>query len=139
MLPDLRGKSVAIVGGGPTFVDYTLAIGSLGARSRVADEIWALGPVAGAVLHDRVVSLETLPLGEVIVAVKHGYIASAPAHALAAAIACGTRRVFLFGCEDEERACLEFWIGVACTKGIEVTLPLSTSLLYMNRRSDGRV
>lgn len=46
MLPDLRGRSVAIVGPGQTLYDYSMAVSGHGARAKIADEIWAVGAAA---------------------------------------------------------------------------------------------
>ena len=66
------------------------------------------------------------------------YFNSTAAYAVAYAVHIGVRRLSLFGLDytlpnahrsEQGRACVEFWLGVAAARGIEITVPDQTSLL----------
>jgi SAM-dependent methyltransferase len=66
------------------------------------------------------------------------YHTSTVAYALTLAIACGVKEIKLYGCDfsypnlhkrEKGRANLEFWLGVAASRGIKVTVPDSSTLL----------
>jgi len=67
-----------------------------------------------------------------------GYFNSTAAYAVALAIAIGVKRITLFGFDftypnahhaEQGRACVEFLLGIAKARGIEIGLPDSTSLM----------
>ena len=66
------------------------------------------------------------------------YFNSTAAYAVAYAIHIGVKRISLFGIDytlpnaheaEQGRACVEFWLGIAAARGIEITVPEQTSLL----------
>ena len=68
----------------------------------------------------------------------HGYLNNTAAYAMAYAIYDGASKVSIFGCDytypnahdaERGRGCLEFWIGYARARGIEVLVPQTSSLL----------
>ena len=59
-------------------------------------------------------------------------------YAVAYAIWLGVKKITLFGCDftypnahdaEKGRACVEFWLGIATERGIEISVPKTTSLL----------
>jgi hypothetical protein len=66
------------------------------------------------------------------------YFNSTAAYAVAYAVHIGVKRISLFGVDytlpnyhsaEKGRACVEFWLGIAAARGIEITLPGQTSLM----------
>jgi SAM-dependent methyltransferase len=66
------------------------------------------------------------------------YFNSTAAYAVAYAIHIGVKRISLFGVDytmpnahkaEQGRACVEFWLGIAAARGIEITVPDQSSLL----------
>ena len=67
------------------------------------------------------------------------YLNNTVAYAIALAIAEGAETLCLFGCDfgyeghpeikEAGRACVEFWLGVAAARGIQIVLPGSTTLM----------
>ncbi|MGE0845832.1 MAG: hypothetical protein AB7L41_06150 [Flavobacteriaceae bacterium] len=66
------------------------------------------------------------------------YFNSTTAYAVAYAIHIGVSRISLFGIDytlpdahsaEKGRACVEFWLGIAAARGIEITVPEQSSLL----------
>jgi hypothetical protein len=66
------------------------------------------------------------------------YFNSTAAYAVAYAVHIGVKRISLFGIDytlpnaheaEQGRACVEFWLGVAASRGIEITVPEQSSLL----------
>ncbi|MFN3549627.1 MAG: hypothetical protein ACK4U0_19240 [Mesorhizobium sp.] len=66
------------------------------------------------------------------------YFNSTAAYAVAFAIHIGAKKISLFGIDytlpnahhaEKGRACVEFWLGIAAARGIEITVPEQTSLL----------
>lgn len=176
-LPDLSGKSVAIIAMGPSHWEYVGSAVYKGHRHDIADEIWAINSMAGVIQCDRVFFMDSppkaiseqgphwrwlnepgppiftcqvypefprtlaYPLEEVIERVKHAYLNTSVAYAMAYAIACEAERILLFGTDfskegdpksEPGRGCLEFWIGICCAKGIKITLAGTTQLMDMN-------
>lgn len=78
------------------------------------------------------------PLAEVLSTVKFPYFNTTCPYALAYAIHMGIPHVKLYGMDytqkenrgmaEAGRACMEYWIAVACSRGIKVTLSQSTTL-----------
>jgi hypothetical protein len=67
-----------------------------------------------------------------------GYFNSTAAYAVALAVAIGVERITLFGFDftyanshhaEQGRACVEYYLGIARARGIEIGLPDSTSLM----------
>lgn len=84
------------------------------------------------------------PIEWVLNRTKHCYFNNTVPYALAFAIALGVKHVHLYGCDysyardahhrEKGRACLEYWLGIAGTHGIAVTVPNDTSLLDANEK-----
>lgn len=82
--------------------------------------------------------LEAFRLQDVIASLGLAYFNNTASYALAYAIHLGVEKVSIFGCDytypnahkaEKGRANLEFWIGYAMHKGIEIALPPNTSLM----------
>lgn len=78
------------------------------------------------------------PIEDVLNHLGHDYFNSTAAYAVAYAIHVGATKVSLFGMDftypnvhdaEKGRACVEFWIGQAQARGIEIALPQTTTLL----------
>ena len=101
------------------------------------------GPVYTSRLRPGYPGLVEFPLEDVLNAGHDGnggapYFNSTAAYAVAFAIHIGVKRISLFGLDytlpnahhaEQGRACVEFWLGVAAARGIEITVPEQTSLL----------
>jgi hypothetical protein len=101
------------------------------------------GPVYTSIVRDGYPDLVSFPLEEVLN--RSGdtnggapYFNSTAAYAVAFAIHLGVQRVSLFGRDytlpnshhaEQGRACVEFWLGIAASRGIEITIPHSSSLM----------
>ncbi len=66
------------------------------------------------------------------------YFNSTTAYAVAYAIHIGVKRISLYGIDytlknshnaEKGRACVEFWLGIAAARGIEITIPETSSLM----------
>lgn len=100
------------------------------------------GPVYTSIAHPEFPSLVAFPLEDVIRTVGTAYFNNSVAYAVVFAIHIGVKRISLFGCdysygkdkhEGTGRACVEFWLGVAAAKGIEVLVAASSSLMDVNK------
>lgn len=100
------------------------------------------GPVYTSVVRPGYPGLVPFPLAELLDASLDGngtpYFNSTAAYAIAFAILIGVKRMSLFGIDytlpnahsaERGRACCEFWLGVASSRGIEITVPEQSSLL----------
>jgi hypothetical protein len=90
-------------------------------------------------------SLVEFPLEEVVNHFGRGYFNGTGAYAVAYAIFKGATKISLFGCDftypdahkaEKGRACMEFWLGYAAAKGIEMALPYNTSLMDAHEDQD---
>lgn len=95
-------------------------------------------PVITSIPHQDYPALEPFPLEEVVNMVPTAYFNSTAAYAVAYAIYKGATKISCFGmdftypnCHDAEkgRACVEFWLGIAVSRGIELSMPKTTSLM----------
>jgi hypothetical protein len=104
------------------------------------------GPVYTSVVREGYPGLVPFPLQDVLNS-RHGdnggapYFNSTAAYAIAAAVTQVLRpvnRISLFGLDytlpnahhaEQGRACCEFWLGIAAARGIEITVPETSSLL----------
>lgn len=83
--------------------------------------------------------LEEFPLQKVLNWMPQGYFNNTAAYAVAYAIViAGATKISIFGCDytypdahdaEKGRGCLEFWLGVAAAKGIQLSVPKTTTLL----------
>jgi SAM-dependent methyltransferase len=101
------------------------------------------GPVYTSVVREGYPGLVAFPLQDVLNGrydTNGGapYFNSTAAYAIAYAVHIGVKRISLFGIDytmpnahqaEKGRACCEFWLGIASARGIEVTVPETTSLL----------
>ena len=78
------------------------------------------------------------PLEAVLNSTGAHYLNSTTAYALAYALHQGHRRIGLYGCDfsyphlhkaESGRACVEFLVGIAAARGVEIMLPNDTTLL----------
>lgn len=128
------------------------------------------GPVYTSVVREGYPGLVAFPLEEVLNGGYESggvpYFNSTAAYAVAYAIHVGVKRISLFGIDytlpnahsaEQGRGCVEFWLGIAAARGIEITVPETSTLLdacapdrerlygydcvdvIMNEREDGRL
>lgn len=83
-------------------------------------------------------SCVAFPLQEVINDVGMCYFNSTAAYAAALAVYLRVKKLYVFGCDytyanshhaEKGRACMEFWLGIARARGIDISVPRETSLL----------
>lgn len=101
------------------------------------------GPVYTSRLRPGYPGLVEFPLEDVLNGTKDGnggapYFNSTAAYAIAFAIHIGVKQISLFGLDytlpnshhaEQGRACCEFWLGIAAARGIEITIPGTSSLM----------
>ncbi|MDB5992405.1 MAG: hypothetical protein JWQ10_3808 [Herbaspirillum sp.] len=96
------------------------------------------GPVITSRAHPDYPGLVEFPLEEVINDCPNGYFNSTAAYAVAYAIYMGVEKISCFGMDftypnahdaEKGRACVEFWLGIAAERGIQIVVPKTTSLL----------
>lgn len=96
------------------------------------------GPVITSRAHPDFPALVEFPLADVITEVPQGYFNSTAAYAVAYAIHTGATKISCFGFDftypdahhaEKGRACVEFWLGIAAARGIQIALPQTTSLM----------
>ena len=95
-------------------------------------------PIVTSRTHDDYPALVEFPLEEVLNHLGHDYFNNTGAYAVAMAIHAGATKISLFGMDytypnshdaEKGRACVEFWLGQAHARGIEIKLPKTTTLL----------
>jgi hypothetical protein len=96
------------------------------------------GPIMTSIAHPDFPGLVEFPLEEALKAVPGGYFNSTAAYAVAYAIIRGATKISLFGLDftypdkhdaEKGRACVEFWLGVAASRGIVLAMPKETTLM----------
>lgn len=96
------------------------------------------GRVITSRAHPGYPALEEFPLEAVLNDVPTAYFNSTAAYAIAYAVHRQVRKVTVFGNDftypdvhdaEKGRACVEFWLGIATSRGIEISLPKTTSLM----------
>jgi hypothetical protein len=96
------------------------------------------GPIITSRSHSDYPGLVEFPLAEVVDACPNGYFNSTAAYAIAYAIWLRVEKISVFGFDftypdahhaEKGRACVEFWLGVASERGIQIAVPKTTSLL----------
>lgn len=96
------------------------------------------GPIVTSRAYPDYPGLVEFPLEAVINDLGYVYFNGTCAYAVAYAIHLGVKRISLFGCDftypnshhaERGRACVEFWLGVAHQRGIELCFSDRTSLL----------
>lgn len=100
----------------------------------------AKGPIYTSREHEDYPGLVAYPLERVLNATGGGvrYFNSTPAYAIALAIAEGIEAISLFGLDytyanahdaEKGRACVEFWLGVAYARGVDIRVSSVSSLM----------
>lgn len=173
---------VAILGYGPSLDQYVLLARSLGARSKLADEVWGVNALPDIVRCDRIFHMDSLyvqevraaaepdgniaamlawfrthpgpiytsdlhpdypgavefPLQAVLRDLGPAYFNSTIAYAVGYAIHIGVKSILIFGADftypnshraEQGRGCVEFWLGVAMMRGVEVVVSERSSLM----------
>lgn len=101
------------------------------------------GPIYTSVVRDGYPGMVAFPLQDVLNGTGEGnggspYFNSTTAYAIAFAIHIGVKKISLFGVDytmpnvhhaERGRACCEFWLGIAASRGIEIMIPQSSSLM----------
>lgn len=96
------------------------------------------GPIYTSRTHPDYPGLVAFPLEDVLNNLGYAYLNNTAAYALALAIHIGVKKVSIFGCDytypnahdaEKGRGCLEFWLGYAAARGINIALPDRTSLM----------
>lgn len=96
------------------------------------------GPVYTSRAHPDYPGLVPYPLAAVLDGMPEGYMNGTAAHAVAFAVHLGVRKISCFGMDftyahahsaEKGRACVEFWLGVAAARGIQLAIPQSSSLM----------
>ncbi len=95
-------------------------------------------PVVTSRAHPGYPALVEFPLEDVLNHLGHDYFNNTAAYAVAFAIHTGATKISLFGMDytypnvhdaEKGRACVEFWLGQAHARGIEIRLPKTTTLM----------
>lgn len=101
------------------------------------------GPIYTSIVREGYPGLVPFPLQDVLNRGLDGnggapYFNSTAAYAIAFAIHIGVKRISLFGLDytlanshhaEQGRACCEFWLGIGAARGIEITVPETSSLM----------
>jgi hypothetical protein len=96
------------------------------------------GPIITSRVHHDYPGLVEFPLQDVINHLGYAYFNSTAAYAVAFAIHYGATKISFFGCDftyanahqaEQGRACMEFWIGVAASRGIKLAMSERTTLM----------
>lgn len=104
-------------------------------------------PVVTSRAHPDYPSLVEFPLAEVVTEFPLAYFNSTAAYAVAYALHLKAKKISCFGMDftypdahdaEKGRACVEFWLGMAAARGVEIALPKTTSLLDAMNPQDQR-
>jgi hypothetical protein len=96
------------------------------------------GPVITSRASPGFPGLVEFPLEAVLNDCPNGYFNSTAAYAVAYAVHIGVKKISCFGMDftypkahdaEKGRACVEFWLGIAAERGIQIAVPKTTSLL----------
>ena len=96
------------------------------------------GPIYTSRTHPDYPGLVEFPLQDVINSCGFAYFNSTAAYAVAYAVHIGVRQISMFGFDftypnahdaEKGRACVEFHLGIAKARGIEIGFPANTSLM----------
>lgn len=105
-------------------------------------------PIITSREHPDYPALNAFPLEEVLNELGHDYFNSTAAYAVAYAIYRGATKISLFGIDysysnshhaEKGRACVEFWLGFARARGIELAMPVETTLMDANCGRESRL
>lgn len=107
------------------------------------------GPVITSRSHPDYPGLVDFPLAEVMSATGQGaYFNSTAAYAIAYAVALGVERISMFGMDftyanshqaERGRACVEYWLGIAAARGIQIAASKKSTLLDAIEDQEGRL
>ncbi len=106
------------------------------------------GPIYTSRAHPDYPGLVEFPLQGVINKLGYDYFNNTAAYAIAYAIYLGVERISFFGCDftypdahdaEKGRGCCEYWIGVAMSRGIQITVSGKSTLLDANVPADQRL
>ena len=95
-------------------------------------------PVVTSRAHPDYPAMVPFPLEDVLNHLGHDYFNNTAAYAIAFAIHIGATKISCFGMDftypnahdaEKGRACVEFWLGAAHARGIEIRLPQNTTLM----------
>lgn len=95
-------------------------------------------PVMTSRAHPEYPALVEFPLEAVLNDMGHDYFNSTAAYAVAYAIHVGATKISCFGMDftypnshqaEKGRACVEFWLGIAKARGIQLSMPKTTTLM----------
>jgi len=95
-------------------------------------------PVVTSMPHPDYPALQAFPLAAVLNEFPLAYFNSTAAYAVAYALHSGATKISCFGMDftypdahhaEKGRACVEFWLGMAAERGVEISVPKTTSLL----------
>jgi hypothetical protein len=96
------------------------------------------GPIITSRAHPDYPGLVEFPLADVINDLGFAYLNNTAAYAVAYAIHIGVKKISLYGCDftypnahdaEKGRACVEFWLGFAKARGIQIATANSSSLI----------
>ena len=96
------------------------------------------GPIYTSRTHPDYPGLVAYPLQDVVGSTGYAYFNSTAAYPIAYAIHLGVKKITVFGNDftypnahhaEKGRACVEFWMGFAAARGIELEVPATTSLM----------
>lgn len=96
------------------------------------------GPVITSRTNPDYPGLVAFPLEDVVNEFPQGYFNSTAAYAVAYAIHLGAGKISMWGCDftypnahdaEKGRACVEYWLGMAAARGIQLVAPKTTTLL----------
>lgn len=95
-------------------------------------------PIVTSRKHPDYPSMVEFPLQDVLNEVPEAYFNSTAAYAVAYALHVGVRKLSIFGMDfsyvdshsaERGRGCVEFWLGLAVARGVELAMPQTTSLM----------
>jgi hypothetical protein len=105
-------------------------------------------PIYSCCLDKRCPDVVEYPLQDVLTKTKYAYLNNTVSYALAYAIATDIKHLHLYGIDfthknvnfaEAGRACCEFWLAIAISKGIKVSIAHNSSLLDTNVNSDEKL
>ena len=105
-------------------------------------------PILSCTLDERCPDVVLFPLQEVLQKTGYAYLNNTVAYSIAYAVSQEVSDIHLFGIDfthkavnfaEAGRACCEFWLAIAITKGIKVHIARNSSLLDMNVPDDQKL
>lgn len=105
------------------------------------------GPIYTSTVYPEFPGAVEFPLDKVMTTTGHGYFNSTVAYAVAYAIAIGVKHIHIYGADfsyknshkrEKGRACVEFWLGIASARGIQLSVAGDSTLLDADVSEDER-